>query len=130
MSFLNFNTMKGYYQSPYSHGITFAFIRSLCKLTGDDELDNPYLQDGKPMPAVDGLFRRKLRELSAKYGIKVEWFKDSTFPREINQVANELISNGIIDEYCFLIETEQFLQSHPAWIQLPPHLSVLRKPLV
>ena len=122
--------MKNYYLQPYSNGISFAFIRSMCKLTGDDEMTNPVLPNGEQMSAHSDLLRRKLKELSLKYSVKINWFTNSSFPNEINQLANELIAKGVIDEHSFLFETESFLQTHPDYLLLPPPFAKMRKPLV
>lgn len=115
--------MIEYYKSPYSMGISFAFVRSLCILTGDNSLD-------EPLPASDTILRRKLKEISAKFGIGVKWFTDSSFPREINQIANELVSKGIINEHDFLVTTDDFLRTHSGYNELPAHLANMRSPLI
>ena len=115
--------MTEYYKSPYSMGISFAFVRSLCILTGDESLN-------EPLPASDTILRRKLKEISAKFGIGVKWFTDSSFPREINQIANELVSKGMINEHEFLVTTDDFLRTHSDYNELPEPLESMRKPLL
>jgi len=115
--------MKDYYVSPYSMGISYAFINALCTLTGDNSLNVPQ----KPISYT--FLRNKLSELSCKHGIKVTWFTDAFNQREINQIAKHLIDNSIINESEFLRITEDFLKANPEYLMLPSQLAELRKPL-
>lgn len=114
--------MKNYYVSPFSMGISYAFINALCTLTGDCSLKTP-------QPASTNLLRRKLSEIASKYNINLTISSDAFSHEEINQVANHLIDNNIIIESDFLRTTEEFLTNNPDYARLPGQLAAMRKPL-